>query len=86
MRNMAVCLFYLCIYLFICYCCITQQWYDHYLRWNQSEYPGVKNLRFTPEQVWTPDILLYNRYSACRRLCWLRLSLEHCSAALPQRS
>ncbi|XP_030013533.1 neuronal acetylcholine receptor subunit alpha-7-like isoform X2 [Sphaeramia orbicularis] len=37
-----------------------QMWYDHYLQWNQSEYPGVKNLRFTPEQVWTPDILLYN--------------------------
>ncbi|XP_034408978.1 neuronal acetylcholine receptor subunit alpha-7-like isoform X2 [Cyclopterus lumpus] len=37
-----------------------QMWYDHYLQWNQSEYPGVKNLRFTTDQVWTPDILLYN--------------------------
>ncbi|XP_019109479.2 neuronal acetylcholine receptor subunit alpha-7 isoform X2 [Larimichthys crocea] len=37
-----------------------QMWYDHYLQWNQSEYPGVKNLRFTADQVWTPDILLYN--------------------------
>uniref|UniRef100_A0A8C8JZQ2 Neuronal acetylcholine receptor subunit alpha-7 n=1 Tax=Oncorhynchus tshawytscha TaxID=74940 RepID=A0A8C8JZQ2_ONCTS len=35
-------------------------WFDHYLQWNQSEYPGVKNLRFTTDQVWTPDILLYN--------------------------
>lgn len=40
---------------------VFQQWYDHYLQWNQSDYPGVKNLRFTPDQVWTPDILLYNR-------------------------
>ncbi|KAM7383436.1 hypothetical protein PAMP_003087 [Pampus punctatissimus] len=40
--------------------CVFQQWYDHYLQWNQSDYPGVKNLRFTPDQVWTPDILLYN--------------------------
>uniref|UniRef100_A0A673IMT7 Neuronal acetylcholine receptor subunit alpha-7 n=1 Tax=Sinocyclocheilus rhinocerous TaxID=307959 RepID=A0A673IMT7_9TELE len=39
---------------------ILQHWYDHYLQWNQSEYPGVKNLRFTTDQVWTPDILLYN--------------------------
>ncbi|XP_012721202.2 neuronal acetylcholine receptor subunit alpha-7 [Fundulus heteroclitus] len=39
---------------------LQMQWYDHYLQWNQSEYPGVKNLRFTPDQVWTPDILLYN--------------------------
>lgn len=38
-----------------------QSWFDHYLQWNQSEHPGVKNLRFTTEQVWTPDILLYNR-------------------------
>ncbi|KPP70355.1 hypothetical protein Z043_110822, partial [Scleropages formosus] len=40
---------------------LQMHWYDHYLQWNQSEYPGVKNLRFTTDQVWTPDILLYNR-------------------------
>ncbi|CAB1321161.1 unnamed protein product [Coregonus sp. 'balchen'] len=39
---------------------VFQSWFDHYLQWNQSEYPGVKNLRFTTDQVWTPDILLYN--------------------------
>uniref|UniRef100_A0A8C9U2L9 Neuronal acetylcholine receptor subunit alpha-7 n=1 Tax=Scleropages formosus TaxID=113540 RepID=A0A8C9U2L9_SCLFO len=39
---------------------LQMHWYDHYLQWNQSEYPGVKNLRFTTDQVWTPDILLYN--------------------------
>ncbi|KAG7469438.1 hypothetical protein MATL_G00128970 [Megalops atlanticus] len=39
---------------------LQMHWYDHYLQWNQSEHPGVKNLRFTTEQVWTPDILLYN--------------------------
>ncbi|XP_037532853.1 neuronal acetylcholine receptor subunit alpha-7-like [Nematolebias whitei] len=39
---------------------LQMQWHDHYLQWNQSEYPGVKNLRFSPDQVWTPDILLYN--------------------------
>uniref|UniRef100_A0A3B3ZJL0 Neuronal acetylcholine receptor subunit alpha-7 n=1 Tax=Periophthalmus magnuspinnatus TaxID=409849 RepID=A0A3B3ZJL0_9GOBI len=39
---------------------LQMQWYDHYLKWNQSDYPGVKNLRFTPDQIWTPDILLYN--------------------------
>uniref|UniRef100_A0A8B9M021 Si:ch211-39a7.1 n=1 Tax=Astyanax mexicanus TaxID=7994 RepID=A0A8B9M021_ASTMX len=41
-------------------CLCLQRWYDHYLQWNQSEYPGVKNLRFTTDQIWTPDILLYN--------------------------
>uniref|UniRef100_A0A8C4WW18 Uncharacterized protein n=1 Tax=Eptatretus burgeri TaxID=7764 RepID=A0A8C4WW18_EPTBU len=35
-------------------------WKDHYLKWNLSEYPGVRNLRFQSQQIWTPDILLYN--------------------------
>ncbi|XP_048849249.1 neuronal acetylcholine receptor subunit alpha-7-like isoform X1 [Brienomyrus brachyistius] len=39
---------------------LQMHWYDHYLQWNQSEFPGVKNLRFTTDQIWTPDILLYN--------------------------
>ncbi|CAL8290639.1 unnamed protein product [Merluccius merluccius] len=39
---------------------LQMHWYDHYLQWNQSEYPGVKNLRFSSDQVWTPDILMYN--------------------------
>lgn len=41
--------------------CVLQSWFDHYLVWNQTEHPGVKNLRFTTDQIWTPDILLYNR-------------------------
>ncbi|XP_039219051.1 neuronal acetylcholine receptor subunit alpha-7-like isoform X1 [Crotalus tigris] len=39
---------------------LQMYWYDHYLRWNESEYPGVKSLRFSADQVWKPDILLYN--------------------------
>ncbi|KAM3857991.1 cholinergic receptor, nicotinic, alpha 11 [Diretmus argenteus] len=39
---------------------LRMSWFDHYLQWNQTEHPGVKNLRFTTDQIWTPDILLYN--------------------------
>ncbi|XP_058859109.1 neuronal acetylcholine receptor subunit alpha-7 [Acipenser ruthenus] len=35
-------------------------WTDIYLTWNHSEYPGVQNLRFPSDQIWVPDILLYN--------------------------
>ncbi|XP_058638357.1 neuronal acetylcholine receptor subunit alpha-7a isoform X3 [Onychostoma macrolepis] len=35
-------------------------WYDYYLQWNTSEYPGVTNVRFPDSQIWKPDILLYN--------------------------
>ncbi|XP_030630769.1 neuronal acetylcholine receptor subunit alpha-7 [Chanos chanos] len=35
-------------------------WNDHYLQWNPSEYPGVTTVRFPANQIWKPDILLYN--------------------------
>lgn len=35
-------------------------WTDVYLSWNPDQYPGVQNLRFPSNQIWTPDILLYN--------------------------
>uniref|UniRef100_A0A3P8VZC0 Neuronal acetylcholine receptor subunit alpha-7 n=1 Tax=Cynoglossus semilaevis TaxID=244447 RepID=A0A3P8VZC0_CYNSE len=35
-------------------------WTDVYLSWNPENYPGVQNLRFPSDQIWTPDILLYN--------------------------
>ncbi|XP_023282486.1 neuronal acetylcholine receptor subunit alpha-7-like isoform X1 [Seriola lalandi dorsalis] len=35
-------------------------WNDHYLQWNESEYPGVPNVRFPDNFIWKPDILLYN--------------------------
>lgn len=39
-----------------------QEWIDNNLRWNESEYGNVKDLRFPPSTIWTPDILMYNRY------------------------
>uniref|UniRef100_A0A8B9L016 Neuronal acetylcholine receptor subunit alpha-7 n=1 Tax=Astyanax mexicanus TaxID=7994 RepID=A0A8B9L016_ASTMX len=39
---------------------LFQYWYDHYLKWNLSDYPGVTNVRFPDNQIWKPDILLYN--------------------------
>ncbi|KAM4709404.1 neuronal acetylcholine receptor subunit alpha-7-like [Discoglossus pictus] len=35
-------------------------WNDFYLTWDQSEFPGVHTLRFPSDQIWVPDILLYN--------------------------
>ncbi|XP_051552617.1 neuronal acetylcholine receptor subunit alpha-7-like [Myxocyprinus asiaticus] len=35
-------------------------WYDYYLQWNTSAYPGVTRVRFPDSQIWKPDILLYN--------------------------
>jgi hypothetical protein len=41
--------------------CPTQEWNDYNLRWNETEFGGVKDLRITPNRIWRPDILMYNR-------------------------
>ena len=38
-----------------------QEWTDYKLAWNKSEYGNVQSIRITPNDIWTPDILLYNR-------------------------
>ncbi|CAM1330620.1 CHRNA7 (predicted) [Pycnogonum litorale] len=35
-------------------------WVDVNLRWNESEYGGIKDLRIPPAKIWTPDVLMYN--------------------------
>ena len=38
-----------------------QEWTDHNLRWNPSDYGNVKDVRIPPNRIWKPDVLLYNR-------------------------
>ena len=40
---------------------LFQEWTDNNLRWNESEYENVKDIRVPPSQIWGPDILMYNR-------------------------
>nr|5OUG_A Chain A, Humanized alpha-AChBP [Homo sapiens]5OUG_B Chain B, Humanized alpha-AChBP [Homo sapiens]5OUG_C Chain C, Humanized alpha-AChBP [Homo sapiens]5OUG_D Chain D, Humanized alpha-AChBP [Homo sapiens]5OUG_E Chain E, Humanized alpha-AChBP [Homo sapiens]5OUH_A Chain A, Acetylcholine binding protein [Homo sapiens]5OUH_B Chain B, Acetylcholine binding protein [Homo sapiens]5OUH_C Chain C, Acetylcholine binding protein [Homo sapiens]5OUH_D Chain D, Acetylcholine binding protein [Homo sapiens len=39
---------------------LQMSWTDHYLQWNVSEYPGVKQVSVPISSLWKPDILLYN--------------------------
>ena len=32
------------------------------MRWNESEYGNIKDIRIPPSSLWKPDILMYNRY------------------------
>lgn len=55
---------------------VFQYWTDFYLQWNISDYPGVSNVRFPYNQIWRPDVLLYNRYATTllqknKRQSWL---------------
>ncbi|CAO1372958.1 unnamed protein product [Diamesa hyperborea] len=36
------------------------EWNDMNLRWNTTEYGGVKDLRIPPHRIWKPDVLMYN--------------------------
>ncbi|XP_041765771.1 neuronal acetylcholine receptor subunit alpha-7 isoform X6 [Anopheles merus] len=39
---------------------LNLEWNDYNLRWNDSEYGGVRDLRITPNKLWKPDVLMYN--------------------------
>uniref|UniRef100_A0A1I8PR10 Neurotransmitter-gated ion-channel ligand-binding domain-containing protein n=1 Tax=Stomoxys calcitrans TaxID=35570 RepID=A0A1I8PR10_STOCA len=36
------------------------EWNDMNLRWNASDYGGVRDLRIPPHRLWKPDVLMYN--------------------------
>ncbi|XP_067348997.1 neuronal acetylcholine receptor subunit alpha-7 isoform X1 [Channa argus] len=62
-------------------------WTDFYLKWNMSEYPGVTTVRFPDNQIWRPDILLYNsadeRFDASFHTNVLVNSSGHCQYLPP---
>uniref|UniRef100_A0A1A9ZEG8 Neurotransmitter-gated ion-channel ligand-binding domain-containing protein n=1 Tax=Glossina pallidipes TaxID=7398 RepID=A0A1A9ZEG8_GLOPL len=39
---------------------VTWEWNDMNLRWNASDYGGVRDLRIPPHRLWKPDVLMYN--------------------------
>ena len=45
------------------------------MRWNVSEYNNVKDIRVPPNNLWKPDILMYNRYTFLNLilLAWYRV-------------
>ena len=47
----------------ICWTVSFQNWLDYQLNWNTSEYGGVSSIRVHPKLIWTPDLLMYNRYT-----------------------
>lgn len=39
---------------------LRQAWHNPFLRWNSSEFGGIKALNVDPSKMWKPDIFLYN--------------------------
>ncbi|XP_077997434.1 acetylcholine receptor subunit alpha-like isoform X2 [Glandiceps talaboti] len=36
------------------------EWTDEFLRWNPDDYGGVDSIKVTSQNVWLPDVVLYN--------------------------
>ncbi|XP_023320242.1 neuronal acetylcholine receptor subunit alpha-7 [Eurytemora carolleeae] len=39
---------------------LRMSWIDHYLKWNTSQFNGVQQIHFGMDEIWKPDIYLYN--------------------------
>ena len=39
---------------------LFQTWNDKYLTWDPAEYGGVESLRVDSDDIWLPDVMLYN--------------------------
>lgn len=39
---------------------MRMSWTDEYLQWNHSDFQGLDQIHFGPDELWKPDIFLYN--------------------------
>ncbi|XP_022237264.1 neuronal acetylcholine receptor subunit alpha-7-like isoform X3 [Limulus polyphemus] len=39
---------------------LSLDWVDVNLRWNVSQYGGIRDVRIAPKYLWKPDVLMYN--------------------------
>ena len=65
--------------------CFEQEWTDSNMRWDESEYGGVKDIRVPPSSLWKPDILMYNRSSHLSSWSKYRMSVRVNSRQIDRR-
>ena len=42
-------------------CLKFKEWFDVNFRWNPSEYGGIVTLEIPSEDIWNPEIVLFNK-------------------------
>jgi len=47
----------------------VQSWKDPQLTWDPDSYQGLSEIRLPIEYVWTPSIVLYNKYDRLYMRC-----------------
>ncbi|RCN52276.1 hypothetical protein ANCCAN_01709 [Ancylostoma caninum] len=40
---------------------LTLKWHDFQMRWNPVNYGEIREMRVSPDKVWLPDIVLFNK-------------------------
>lgn len=45
-----------------CRCSVLQSWVDPQLTWDPASFGGVTEIRMPIEYMWTPNIVLLNKY------------------------
>ena len=40
----------------------SKNWEDERLRFDPADYGNIQSIHFSSEELWEPDIVLYNRY------------------------
>ena len=40
---------------------LIMKWNDSFLPWNPSDFGDIKIMRVPWKDIWTPDVVLYNR-------------------------
>lgn len=39
-----------------------KEWYDQGLVWNPAEYNGIKTIEVPIDDIWNPDVVLFNKW------------------------
>ena len=40
---------------------LDQEWYDELLKWDPMDYGNITHIRIPCDEIWLPDIVLYNK-------------------------
>lgn len=40
---------------------VEQEWTDYKLKWDPDDYGGITKLHVPSEDIWRPDLVLYNK-------------------------